>query len=267
MSVVFLSLRSGSSGNCYYIGNETESIIVDMGVGPRVLNKRLKECGLDPSRISMVLVTHDHIDHIKHLGKFAGRNTVPVYAVADLHRSLDNHPCTRGCLSGCRKVIDEDSFIDTGNIKIKSFRVPHDASVTVGYHISFYGERFTLITDAGALTREIFKYASIAKHLVIESNYDLDMLMRGSYTPELKRRIMGGTGHLSNEQTAHLLEEICRRTDNVLKNVFLCHISDNNNTRELAYSVSHEALVRAGADRHVNLVALPRTGSSELFRL
>lgn len=267
MSVKFLSFRSGSSGNCYYIGNEEKAVLIDMGVGPRVLAKKMNECGLDMGKLSMILVTHDHIDHIKHLGSFVKRWKIPVYTTETLHNRLDTHPCTRGSLSGCRYVIDPDSYLDAGPVKVKAFRVPHDATETVGYHMDFYGERFTVITDTGELTKDIFRYSAIAKHLVIESNYDLDMLMGGPYTPDLKRRIISGNGHLSNEQTAYLLEKVCSTENSVLKNIFLCHISDNNNTKELAYKVSHEALERAGVADRINLVALPRTGSSQLFEL
>lgn len=264
--VRFLSIKSGSSGNCYYIGNDSEAILIDMGVGPRVLAKTLKEKGLSQDKISKVLITHEHIDHIKHLGAFAKRNFIPVYTSEELHRVLDNHPCTRSCLSGCRRVIDMDSYADCGNIKIKAFKVPHDAACTLGYHIDFYGERFTVITDAGGLTSEIFKYASIAKHLVIESNYDLDMLMKGSYTPDLKRRIIGGHGHLSNEQTAYLIEKICGRNDTAVRNIFLCHVSDNNNTPEMAYRASEEVLEKLHRS-DVRLNVLPRRYPSDLFEL
>ncbi len=267
MSVKFFSLRSGSSGNCYYFGNEREAFLVDMGVGPRILTRKLREAGLDMGKISFMLVTHDHIDHIKHLGGFAKRFQLPVYAPDRLHRSLDTHPCTRGCMSGCRYVIDEASFLDTGNIKVKAFRVPHDATVTYGYHIDFYGERITIITDAGDVTQEMLRYAAIAKHLVIESNYDLDMLMSGPYSPELKRRIISGHGHLSNEQTSYIIERICASEKSPAKNIFLCHISDNNNTPELAYKASQEALRRIGKESSVNLAALPRKTNSPIFEL
>lgn len=259
--VKFISLSSGSNGNSYYIGDEDTAFLIDAGIGPRTIKKRLAEHNISISDIKFVLVTHDHIDHIKSLGVLADKLNIPVYATERLHKSLSVHFCTRGRLGGCvRKTTLEEAF-EYDDVRIIPFEVPHDATETVGYFIDFKGVKFTFVTDAGNITDNIVKYASMASALILESNYDLDMLLHGGYTPELKLRITKGNGHLSNEQTASIIKRAYHRE---LKNIFLCHLSENNNTPEVAYKTVSKALKEIGAE-DVNLVCLPRRMSSEIF--
>ncbi len=258
--VKFISLSSGSNGNCYYIGDEQTAFLIDAGIGPRTIKKRLSEHNISIESIKFVLVTHDHIDHIKSLGIMADRLNLPVYATEKLHRSLSVHFCTRGKLSGCaRKTILEEAFEYEG-VKIIPFEVPHDATQTVGYHIDFHGVKFTFITDVGNITENVIKYSSMANVLIIESNYDLDMLLHGGYTPELKLRITKGNGHLSNEQCASVIRRVCHPQ---MEAIFLCHLSENNNTPELARREISKALKEIGAG--AQLVCLPRRSSSDMY--
>ena len=257
----FLSLSSGSNGNCYYIGNDDVSFLIDVGVGGRTIRKRLATLGIDINDVDFVLVSHDHVDHIKYLGSFTEHYHKPVFATKELHRALDNHFCTRGRLYGCVKETEAGVTSECLGVKFTPFMVPHDAHDTVGYHIDFFGTTFTFITDLGAVTNEVVDYCGKAGHLIIESNYDFDMLMNGPYTPELKRRIRNGNGHLSNDQAAELLRKVAGPG---VQSVFLCHLSENNNTPELALQSASAALLDAGAT-HILLKALPRRTSSELF--
>lgn len=262
----FLSISSGSNGNCYYLGNEKTALVIDMGIGGRTLKKRLAENGLAMESIEMILVTHDHIDHIKYLGSVAQKLSVPVFTTSKLNVSLENHPCTRGYLSGCRRIIKKETFFEHRGVKFASFSVPHDATDTVGYFIDFFGDKFVFMTDLGSVPDYAIEYCRLADHIIIESNYDMDMLIHGSYSPELKHRIMEGHGHLSNYQCATALKSIYNEN---LKSIFLCHLSENNNTPEKAYKASCDALssinVRIGED--IKLYCLPRRESSPLFCL
>ncbi|MBP5303220.1 MAG: MBL fold metallo-hydrolase [Bacteroidales bacterium] len=257
----FVSLSSGSNGNCYYIGNDDVSFLIDVGIGGRTIRKRLGLLGIDINDVDFVLVSHDHVDHIKYLGSFTEHYHKPVFATKELHRALDSHFCTRGRMYGCVKNTEAGVTSECLGVKFTPFRVPHDAHDTVGYHIDFFGTTFTFITDLGSVTDEVVSYCSMASHLIVESNYDYDMLMNGLYTPELKRRIRNGFGHLSNDQTAELLRKVAG--DDV-QSVFLCHLSENNNTPELALESASAALKDAGAT-HILLKALPRRTCSELF--
>ncbi|MCK9625364.1 MAG: MBL fold metallo-hydrolase [Bacteroidales bacterium] len=262
--VKFISLSSGSNGNCYYLGNDRTSLLIDVGIGGRTIKKRLAEHDISVDTIDMVLVTHDHVDHIKYLGSFTERFQKPVFTTEKLHRSLTFHFCTKGHMGGCVKNTKPGEMTEYNGVKFSPFFVPHDATETVGYFIDFFGEKFTFITDLGEVTDDVVKYARLADHLIIESNYDVDMLIMGSYSPELKLRIMKGHGHLSNEQTAGLLKRAYHKE---LKSIYLCHLSENNNTPDLALKSAESALlsigVRPGND--VMLYCLPRGMSSMKF--
>ena len=257
----FVSLSSGSNGNCYYIGNDDVSFLIDVGIGGRTIRKRLGLLGIDINDVDFVLVSHDHVDHIKYLGSFTEHYHKPVFATKELHRALDSHFCTRGRMYGCVKNTEAGVTSECLGVKFTPFRVPHDAHDTVGYHIDFFGTTFTFITDLGSVTDEVVSYCSMASHLIVESNYDPDMLQYGPYTAELKRRIRNGHGHLSNEQAADLIRSVAGKD---VQSVFLCHLSENNNTPELALESASAALKDAGAT-HILLKALPRRTCSELF--
>lgn len=262
--VKFFSLSSGSNGNCYYIGNEESGLLIDAGIGPRTIKKRLAEYDIPIESVDFVLVTHDHIDHIKGLGMVAEKFHKPVYATEKLHQSLDNHPCTRCRLKGCvRKTVAGEASTYKG-ITFVPFIVPHDATETVGYHIDFYGVKFSFITDIGEVTDEVVEYCRKSNVVIIESNYDLDMLLEGPYTPELKVRIMQGHGHISNSQAASAVKRFYNKG---ITHIFLCHLSENNNTPQKALGCIERALVSTGAKvgKDVQLTALPRRELSALY--
>ncbi len=259
--VRFLSLSSGSNGNCYYFGNDRTAFLIDLGIGTRTVKKRLAEQGLSIDDIDAVFVTHDHFDHIKSLGTFTERYHKPVYLTRTLEQALRRNFCTAGRLKGCVRFLEEGKEAAVGDsLLITPFVVPHDATQTVGYHFTFDGERFTVMTDLGEVTDDAVRYASLADHLVVESNYDVDMLVTGSYPRELKERILMQHGHLSNEQAASLLR---RASHDGLRDVYLCHLSANNNTPRLAFESAQKTLGSVGS--RASLHCLPRSSASELF--
>lgn len=258
--VRFVSLSSGSNGNCYYIGNESVAFLIDVGIGGRTIKKRLSDVGISFDSINFILVTHDHVDHIKSLGLFTQRFHKPVYATRTLHKALNRNFCTAGKMSGCVHYLEEGHAEDVCGVSVTPFTVPHDATQTVGYHIVISGERFTVMTDLGDVTDDAVTYAKRADHLIVEANYDVDMLVRGMYPPALKARIMSGNGHLSNEQTASL---VGRASHEGLKDVFLCHLSQHNNTPSLAFNTVKETLENVNSQAF--LTCLPRMQTSNLY--
>lgn len=260
----FLSLSSGSNGNCYYIGNESTGFLIDVGIGGRTVKKRLLENNIPLNRVAFILVSHDHIDHVRGLGGLVERCHIPVLMSPILNSALQVHPCTRGCLDGCVRELHLGSEFVWNGVKITAFEVPHDATQTVGFHIDFFGEKFTFMTDLGAPTVDAIRYASMADHLIVESNYDLEMLLSGSYTYDLKMRIMHGHGHLSNDQSADLVKAAYHKG---LKDLYLCHLSENNNTPHAAFIHMKYALESLGlkVGEDINLHCLPRRHASELF--
>ena len=150
-------------------------------------------------------------------------------------------------------------------MQVKYFVVPHDATQTVGYAVKIDGRLFVIMTDVGRMTDEAVELSRMADTVVVESNYDIDMLMQGPYTHELKMRIIQGCGHLSNDECASAIKRFYHKD---LKNIFLCHLSENNNTRELAYESSLEALLELGVEKGtVALRCLPRQYPSQMYML
>lgn len=263
--IKFMSLSSGSCGNCYYLGTESGAIIIDAGVSLRRLKKVLMEYNLDYDSFSAVLVTHDHLDHIRHLGSFCKRLNKPVYTSAVIHGALSRHTFTAPTIAPCRRVLPEGEWTEIAGMKVRYFVVPHDATQTVGYSIEADGRKFVIMTDVGRMTDEAVAFAREADTVVVESNYDMDMLMSGPYTYELKMRIVQGCGHLSNDECASAIRSFWHPG---LKNIFLCHLSENNNTHELAYQCSLEALQSLGVQKGtVALRCLPRQIPSQMFTL
>ena len=287
-TVKFFSLSSGSCGNCYFLsleedGTHAAGIIIDAGVSLRRLKKELAAKGYDYDSFSAILVTHDHLDHIRHLGSYCKHLCKPVYATPVLNGALARHSFTSAWIGGCSRFLHDSDWnvIVPDKIFAKYFVVPHDATQTVGYAIWIGGYKFVIMTDIGTMTEEAMAYARNAQTVVIESNYDREMLLYGSYPYDLKMRILGGSGHLRNDQCAEAIKTFIHEG---LDNVFLCHLSENNNTPDIALRTSAEALESIGyhrtydksavfvnssegAERRVNLRALPRRTASPLYVL
>ena len=263
--IKFMSLSSGSCGNCYYLGTDEGGILIDAGVSLRRLKKTLLENGLDMDSFSAILVTHDHLDHIRHLGSFCKKLCRPVYTTGVIHGALARHTFTAPTITPCRRVLNENEWNDVAGMKIRYFVVPHDATQTVGYAIEVKGHKFVIMTDVGRMTDEAVELARQADTVVVESNYDMDKLMGGPYTHELKMRIVQGCGHLSNDECASAVKRFWHKG---LKNIFLCHLSENNNTRQLAADCTAAALAEIGVEKGtVALRCLPREYPSQIFTL
>ena len=287
-TVKFFSLSSGSCGNCYFLSLEEDGVhaagvVIDAGVSMRRLKKELLAKGYSFDSFSAILVTHDHLDHIRHLGSYCKHICKPVYATPVLHGALAHHTFTSAWIGSCSRFLEGNDWnvIVPDKIFAKYFIVPHDATQTVGYALWIGGYRFVIMTDIGDMTEEALAYARNADTVVIESNYDREMLIKGPYPYDLKMRILGGSGHLRNDQCA---ESVKAFMHDGLRNVFLCHLSENNNTPDLALRTTAEALESIGYHRTydksavfareadgraicVNLRALPRRTASPLYVL
>ncbi|MBQ0078158.1 MAG: MBL fold metallo-hydrolase [Bacteroidales bacterium] len=264
----FKSFSSGSAGNCYWLGVYDEagstlkaSVLIDAGVSWRRVRREMAAEGLDICSVQAVLVTHDHFDHIRSLGSYCKFLHVPVFSTEMILGALSHHVLTYEWIPGCKRVLKAGDWNDIvpGVIKLRYFVVPHDATQTIGFAIDIEGYRYVHITDCGAVTPELLEECSQAQTLVLESNYDEWMLAHGHYPPELQDRIRGGNGHISNDQCADVLTKVAGPQ---LRSVFLCHLSENNNTPEKAYEAS-----RAVLDSGVMLQTLPRLTPSPIFNL
>jgi Metal-dependent hydrolases of the beta-lactamase superfamily I len=262
----FLSLASGSSGNCYYIGTEKYGILLDAGISARSIRKTLKDHGIEMEQIMAVFITHDHADHIKSVGSLGEKFGIPIYATALVHEGIHKCHYVDHKLYLSRRIIEKEEPVLIKDLKITAFEVPHDASDCVGYMVQYKEHKFVLATDIGQITEEVARYIRIANHLIIEANYDDEMLANGKYPDFLKMRITNGRGHLCNLETARFLAS---NFDLHLKNIWLCHLSKDNNHPDLALKTVEMAMaeygIRPGKD--VNLSALKRTYPSGIFEL
>lgn len=271
----YLSMGSGSSGNSCYIGTKRGGVIIDAGVKTDMIESMLNANGIDIKKVSGVLLTHDHSDHVRY-----------VYTLVRNHKHMKVF-CTNRVLNGIMRrhsiskrlkdyhqpIFKEIPF-NLGELEITAFDVPHDGSDNMGFSITFDNRRFVLATDLGAVKERARYYMSRANYLVIEANYDLQMLKAGRYPEYLKARIQTESGHLDNMQTAAFLKEIINPD---LHNIFLCHLSQDNNTPQKALHAVRTALEECGKrvgnacntleDRKadVQLMALPRYESTPLF--
>lgn len=263
----FLSLGSGSSGNCYYLSTGNTSILIDAGIGIRVLKRTLKSFGIEIDQIDAVFVTHDHADHIKAVGNLANDYNKLVYATEKVHAGINSNYCMTSKLTPEHiRIIQKDVSLQLGDMMITPFDVPHDSSDCVGYRVEAADVVFCLITDAGHVTSIMEEQVSMANYLVLEANHDEDMLMMGTYPAYLKGRIRGERGHLCNKDSARLIAE---HATPILKHVWLCHLSEENNHPELARKTV-DGLLRGfgiipGVDFDLDI--LKRKSPSDLYEL
>jgi len=266
MALKFLSLSSGSSGNCYYVGTDDYGILLDAGINIRSLRKALKENGIELEQIMATFITHEHADHIRSVGKLGEKYGIPIYATETIHAGIDNSLQVNKRLYTSRRIIEKEVAVYIKELKVTAFDVPHDTNECVGYLVSYNRQKLVLATDVGHINEKVGEYIRLANHLIVEANYDREMLLQGKYPPFLKKRISNGNGHLCNSETAEFL---AANFNFHLKNIWLCHLSKDNNHPDLACKTVETAMQQYGIriGRDVNLVALKRNTPSEMFIL
>jgi phosphoribosyl 1,2-cyclic phosphodiesterase len=229
MKLNFCSLSSGSSGNCYYIGNEFHGILIDAGISATSIRKFLKNMSIPLDSIMGIFVTHNHIDHIRGLEVLTRKNHIPAFTTGKIWESiLSPH---KNISRDCIREIHHQKKINIANFEVEAFPVFHDAPETIGFQISAEGKKITIVTDLGHICETSAPYIKDSNLLVIESNYDEQMLENGSYPFYLKERIRSDNGHLGNLQTSVFLADIFNDS---ISHVCLAHLSKNNNTPEKA---------------------------------
>jgi phosphoribosyl 1,2-cyclic phosphodiesterase len=262
MKLNFCSLSSGSSGNCYYIGNEFHGILIDAGISSASIHRFLKNKDISMQTIMGVLITHNHIDHIRGLEVLTKRFHLPVFTTHTIWKSiLTPHG---KITSDCIREIPVSQKFHLAGFDIEAFPVCHDAPETVGFHICYGSNQITIVTDFGQICQTSAKYIKEANLLVIESNYDEQMLVNGTYPHYLKTRIKSDHGHLGNHQVADFLAEIF---NNNLSHICLAHLSKNNNTPEKALQTLQQTFSERGIklNDQQHILVLNRTVPSEML--
>lgn len=234
----FLSLQSGSAGNCQLIESKRTRILVDCGLTGKETAGRLSAFGIDIASIDAVLITHEHRDHTSGVGVIARRHRIPVYANAPTHAA--SHAIIRD-LGDLRKTFD-GAFV-LGDLQVTPFAVSHDAAAPVGFVFDDGTRKVSIITDTGSAGDEILSATRDSDLYYIESNYDPAMLLDGPYPYHLKVRVMGEYGHLANEDAgAFLLRSALHGHERAI----LAHLSGHNNTESIAYRTVETMLRDAG---------------------
>lgn len=264
--LIFRCFASGSSGNCYYLGTRQRGILIDAGISARQIQKDLREMGLDFHNIMGVLITHDHADHIRAVGTLGERVKLPIYTTAEIHDGIDRNYGVREKLRTSRRYFEKGREWELFGMKINTFGIEHDSTDCLGYSIDYQGQRFVLMTDCGSVNEQMEEYIRTANHLVIEANHDEHMLLNGPYPTYLKERILSPRGHQSNDTCGELL---ARNYHEGLRNIWLCHLSLENNDPEVAYETVLEHLLEVGVvpGEDVFLKALDRTTASPVYTL
>jgi phosphoribosyl 1,2-cyclic phosphodiesterase len=261
-----ISFASGSSGNCYYIHAEGCSLLVDLGLGIRIFKKTYKDYGCSFGDIQGILVTHNHTDHTKAVGYLSNEFHIPVYTTQAVHDGMKTNPfLSKKVRQEELKVIIHNESFRIGPFTITSFAVPHDSFGNNGFFIEYEDISLCIITDIGHVTPEISDFIKKTTHLIVEANYDTKMLESGPYPLHLKRRIQGPYGHISNAETAKLLSSSL--TPNLIKKVWLCHLSEENNTPDIAANTCREILQSIPDLQHITPIPLPRRTPTWLINI
>lgn len=233
-------LSSGSAGNAYWFESDGTAILVDAGIGPRDTKKRLELVGRDLSKLSAIVVTHEHYDHIRGADKIARRYEVPLYLTQGT-LSASNIDTT-----GLKTVIFEnDTSFTIGELQVHARKTIHDAADPACFVVeSRDGTRVGLASDLGYVNREVMDHLSGCDGLFFEANHDLDMLRLGSYPWSLKRRIMSRFGHLSNDDSVSAVQRLLGAD---LKTLCMIHLSQKNNHESIVRDMCTRLLRRTGA--------------------
>ncbi|MBR4030556.1 MAG: MBL fold metallo-hydrolase [Clostridia bacterium] len=235
----FCSLMSGSSGNCLYIEDNNTALLIDCGLSGKAVADSLNMLSLSMDKINGILVTHEHIDHSKGLGVLARKYKLPIYISKSTYCSL---PTSVGEIPENRLNFISNKDFSIGDFKITPFSTSHDASDPHGFKIVGTKSAY-IVTDTGTITNTMSEFALNSDFAFIESNHDLYMLSHGSYPQELKARILSDIGHLPNKEAAEFSVWLASKGTT---HIMLGHISDDNNTEELAKKETENALILAG---------------------
>lgn len=248
------ALYSGSSGNSLVVSDGHVHILIDAGVSAKRITTSLRELGIDREKITAILITHEHSDHISGLTVLSRQTAADIYTTEPTAREI----CRRQAgLEDRFQVFDPGERFAIGNLVVTSFPTSHDCACPVGYTIEDGRSRMALCTDTGFVTREAAESVSGSGLLVSEFNYDRDMLRAGPYPARLKERILSDRGHLSNESGGEFAAWAVERGT---RRVVLAHLSKENNVPDLALNAARAALESIGAKtgRDVELTIAPR---------
>lgn len=246
-------LSSGSRGNTTYIETEKSKILIDIGNSSKYVKEKLEEINVDPESLDAILITHTHVDHVKGLKVFQKKYSVPVYITEIMYKSLDY-------LDNYRFLNDE---FDINDIHVTTIKTSHDTEDSRGYIVSNDDKSIVYITDTGYINKKYFDLLKNRHLYIMESNHDIEMLNNGRYPFNLRQRILSDKGHLSNYDSSKYLSLFVG--DNT-KYILLAHLSEDNNTEELAYETLLQRL--SEDNKHIdNIIIAKQDVETELITI
>jgi phosphoribosyl 1,2-cyclic phosphodiesterase len=254
MSLRFNVLASGSTGNALLVQTDEKTILIDAGLSGRKLEQLMTQVGFSVTDLDGILITHEHSDHIKGLGAFARKHRLPVFANQATWNAM-------GPLIGDIDVAQQHIFktgdqLEFGGLHATSYAISHDAAEPVGYTFRYGDRKLGLATDLGYASTKVKETIFDSDMLILESNHDVELLRMGKYPWNIKRRILGDSGHLSNEAAGEALVDLLEgRT----RNVFLAHLSLQHNMIDLARMSVTNVLRERGVDLQARGVAIHDT--------
>jgi phosphoribosyl 1,2-cyclic phosphodiesterase len=253
MSLFITSLNSGSNGNCYYIGNDTEAVLIDAGLSCRETEKRMKRLGLSLANVKAIFVSHEHADHITGIPGISKKYRLPVYITAPTFQS-SGIPIEKHLI----EPFQAEEAITIGGLTITAFPKFHDASDPHSFVVSGNGVNIGIFTDIGLVCRNLIRHFKKCHAAFLEANYCEDMLSKGNYPYFLKQRISSDHGHLSNVQA---LDLFVKHRSKQLTHLILAHLSKNNNDPQLVDRLFTE---KAGP---IRIVVASRYNETEVYQV
>jgi len=264
MAINICSLSSGSSGNCQYIGTDRTRFLIDAGFSGKKIEELLASINVSPNTIDYILITHEHIDHVRGAGVLSRRYDIPILANKNTWIHMGK---TIGKIAEKNiKILDsnENSIID--DLGIYPFKIYHDAVEPVGYIVYYENIKISIVTDTGWVDDNMKNKIKGSDFYLIESNHDVEMLKTGSYPWPLKQRVLSKEGHLSNVDAGEVLSEVLSGNG---ETVLLGHLSRENNTPDLAHETVRECLETYGLNtcRDIELNLTYRDRPTKLYTL
>lgn len=261
----FRSLYSGSSGNSLFIETENTKILVDAGMSCKKIEEALHSIEVEPSSINAILVTHEHSDHVKGISTISKKFDIPVFATKETFEAMPTHTEKLAEKNINYLKPSEKFYID--DLEILPFSIPHDAANPCGFNIiKDDSNQISIATDIGHMTKSILNHLEGSKFILLESNYDTEVLKCCSYPFILKSRIASDTGHLSNTIAGKTISYLSKNSN--LHTAMLGHLSKESNFPELAYqTVMDELILNCNGDNSINLSVANRDCPSKLITL
>ena len=236
----FCNFYSGSSGNCSFVETDNTKLLIDCGISSKKIEEALNSVNVNIDEIDGILISHEHSDHIKGLASICKKYNIPIYANNSTFTNIKQN------IADDKKIkFKSNEKFEIGDIKIYPFSIPHDAADPCGFNLYNSGKKITIATDIGHIDNKILHNLDESDFLLLESNYEPNMLKCSRYPYLLKKRILGPNGHLSNEEAGLAITQLVKSG---LNNIMLGHLSEQNNFPELAYQTVMTSIIAKNVD-------------------